>query len=98
MKVLIITEGIGYFQDVTGILKKISTITKDDLLFLITQTIELDDVEMDSYDLSPIANPAETIIYTNLHRKLTELRAQRDKILSQKKALYVDAKNKYMPD
>lgn len=97
MKILKIEDKIAYFisklepEEWTSI----ETLGKDNLLFLSTQILELDDVEMDEYQENLIGSLASQIIYKNIYGKLLELKANKQKILDEVNTKYQDKIDKY---
>lgn len=77
MKVLKHENSKAYFLDPNGNYKEIDLIDKDALLALVTKTLDNEDLEFDEFDASKIPNPAQQVIYKNIHAKLSELSAQR---------------------
>jgi len=96
MKYLIIRKGQGYFFNVEEKEKKIDSITKDDILFLLRQATNAEiDFEMDVIDKDNIKNEAEKIIYENIYIKFQELLKNKNVFIDESMALYKDAFAKY---
>ena len=96
MKYLIIRNGQGYFLNTEEKEKKIDSITKDDILFLLRQATNAEiDFEMDVIDKDNIKNEAEKIIYENIYIKFQELLKNKNVFIDESMALYKDAFAKY---
>lgn len=95
MKYLKIETNKGYYLDVNGDSKEIDQINKDDLLNLLTKTIEDSTFEMDEYDESQLANKAHQIIYKNIHEKLKNILDNKTRFSDEAKQMYKSAFEKY---
>ena len=75
--------------------KKIDTINKNDLLYLMDKIIDDDNFEMDEYREELIANKAHQIIYKNIYEKFTNLLENRTRFHDESRQLYKEAFERY---
>ena len=98
MKYLKVKKGKAYYLDSDSNLQEIDSILKDDMLHLLDAATDKDiNFEMDD-DIESIQNEAHKIIYKELHKRLGELLANKDKFLDESESLYKDAFQKYKDD
>ena len=96
MKYLIIKKGLGYFVNREGKEKIIDTISKEDILFLLTQATDVECVfEMDESNDDDIKNEAHKIIYENIYNKFKEFEKNKNIFIDESMALYKAAFEKY---
>ena len=70
MKLLKIENNLGYYRNEQGDFSSVDKITKEDLLRLVTLTLEKEDVEFDTYNDESLKNQAHQIIYKSIFEKL----------------------------
>lgn len=75
-------------------LKNIEDISKEDLLSIVDYILE-NDFELDLYQEGIIPNQVQDVIYKSLWQKLSLLKDEKDKIISEVDSLFKDAENKY---
>lgn len=76
--------------------KKIDTISKEDILFLLTQATDAEcEFEMDESNDDEIKNEAHKIIFENIYNKFNDLLKNKNKFLDESMAQYKDAFEKY---
>lgn len=95
MKILKIEDKKGFFLKKSLEYESIDKITKEWLYDLIELVIENKESVFDDSNIIEIVNPAQKIIYTNLHSRLLEIKSQRETILSNKNKVYREAFEKY---
>lgn len=95
MKLLRVNEHAGEFLDSAGTYVSIDKISKDDLLRLVSQTLEEHEVEFDPYDESVIKNPAHQIIYKSVSQKLIDLRGRKDTFRDESARLFLEDYDRY---
>lgn len=95
MKLLRINENVGEFLVASGDYALIDTISKDDLLRLVDQTLDQDEIEMDPYDDQLIKNQAHQVIYKSIYQKLNDLRGRRQEFVDESARLFLEDYEKY---
>lgn len=95
MKLLKIEDNRGYFLYKDGEYKAIDQISKDDLLRLVSFTLDEDNVEFDAYDEVLIKNHAHQVIYKSIVRKLQSLRERRQEFADEAARLYLEDYERY---
>lgn len=95
MKILKIDDKKGFFLKKNSEYELIDKITKEWLYDLIELVIENKESVFDDSTKIEIVNPAQKIIYSNLHSRLLEIKSQRETILSNKNKIYREAFEKY---
>lgn len=76
----------------------IDKITKESILSLINIVLDKNEIEMDEYNETLLANKAHQIIYRNVYGKLCELYEHKDTFQDDCSEMYKDALNKYETD
>lgn len=94
MKHLKIESGKGQYSINGTIWIDLDVITKDDLLKMMELTLD-DDFIIDDYDKEKLPNPAQEIMYRNIHSKLKELFQKRERFRDESQQYYKDALLKY---
>ena len=95
MKLLKISENVGQFLSADGNYILIDKISKEDLLRLLSRTLDEDGVEFDAYDEQTIKNQAHQVIYKSIVQKLTDLRKRRQEFIDESARLFLDEYEKY---
>lgn len=96
MKYLMIKKGQGFFCDAEEKERKIESITKEDILFLLRKaTDEGIDFEMDQLSDNDIKNEAGKIIYENIYLKFQELLKNKSAFVEESMKIYKDQLEKY---
>lgn len=95
MKLLKIDESCGYFRDLNGGYVQVDKISKDDLLRLVTWTLEEAEVENDPYDEKAIQHQAHQVIYKSILQKLESLRSRRQSFIDESARLFLDDYERY---
>lgn len=95
MKLLKIDDSHGHYRDGKGGYSPIDTIAKDDLLQLVSWTLEEDDVEFDVYDENAVKNQAHQIIYKSVFQKLRDLRGRRQEFIDESSRLFLEDYERY---
>lgn len=95
MKLLKIEANQGQFRDASGEYKPIDKIAKEDLLQLITWTLQEAEVIFDPYDENAIKNQAHQIVYKSVVQKLIDLRARKQEFIDESERLFLKEYEKY---
>lgn len=95
MKLLRIDANVGEFLDTNGVYQSVDKITKDDLLALVSRTLEDEFVEFDDYDETAIKNQAHQVIYKSIAQRLRVLRGRRQEFIDESARLYLSDYEKY---
>ena len=96
MKLLEIKENKGYYYDNKGEFATIDKITKDDILRLVSLTLDTkSEVEFDEYDVDNLKNHAHQIIYKSIFEKLQDLTKRKDEFIDESERLYLQEYEKY---
>lgn len=95
MKLLKISESLGFFLSEDGKFTEIDKICKDDLMRLVGRVLEEDEIEMDEYDDQAIKNQAHQVIYKSIFLKLLELRSRQKEFVDEASRLYLDDYERY---
>jgi hypothetical protein len=95
MKLLRIDGNQGQFRDVNANYKPIDQIAKEDLLQLVTWTLNEKEVEFDPYDEKAIKNQAQQIVYKSVDQKLQALRGRTQEFLDEAERLFLKEYEKY---
>jgi hypothetical protein len=90
-------DGQGYYVDSNGNEVSIEKINKEELLRLVTLTLQ-EDVEFDEYDEGALKNPAHQIVYKSIYGKLKGLRERKKEFRDESDRLYLDEYEKYRAD
>lgn len=98
MKLLKVNENCGHFLDDKGNYTLIDKIGKEDLLRLVSWTLQEESVELDDYDEQSIKNQAHQIIYKSIFQKLQSLRARRQEFIDESARLFLAEYEKYRND
>ena len=94
MKILKIESNAGHYLTAEGGFAPVDKITKEDLLRLVSQTLE-NDVEFDAYDEEALRNQAHQIIYKSVCEKLRNLSDRRQEFTDESERLYLHEYEKY---
>lgn len=94
MKYLRINSGKGEFSVDGSNWSDIDKIGKEDLLRLMSLSLK-ENFEMDPYDKTLLPNPAQEIVYRNLHGKLGDLCGTKERFKDESQRLYSEAIRKY---
>ena len=94
MKHLKIDANKGLYSIDGASWNEIDRIGKDDLLKLVDLALG-EEFEMDAYNKDNLPNPAHEIVYRNLHAKLADLQARKERFKDESQQLYRDAIRKY---
>lgn len=89
MKLLKIEASQGQFRDTSGNYKPIDQITKEDLIQLVTWTLDEKEVNFDPYDGDALKNQAHQIVYKNVIQKLLALKDRKQEFIDESKRLYL---------
>jgi len=96
MKLLKIDDNLGYYHDNQGEFATIDKITKDDILRLVSLTLDTkSEVEFDEYDEDNIKNHAHRIIYKSIFEKLQGIKQRRQEFTDESERLYLSEYEKY---
>lgn len=95
MKLLKIDANQGHFRDTSGNYKPVDKITKEDLLQLVTWTLNEKDVEFDPYDEKSIKNQAQQIVYKGVDQKLRTLRGRKQEFIDESERSFLKEYEKY---
>lgn len=95
MKLLKIDGNEGYFRDINGKYKPIHEIAKEDLLQLVTWTLNEKEVEFDTYDEKAIKNQAQQIVYKSVDQKLQTLRGRKQEFIDEAERSFLKEYEKY---
>lgn len=95
MKLLRIEDGAGAFLDASGQYVPVDRITKEEMLRLVSVTLESDAAELDPYDEVALKNAAHQVIYKSISQKLSELRTRRKEFVDESARLYLDDYERY---
>lgn len=95
MKLLKTDANQGHFRDTSGKYKAIDKITKEDLLQLVTWTLNEKDVEFDAYDENAIKNQAQQIVYKSVAQKLQNLRGRKQEFIDESERSFLKEHEKY---
>lgn len=98
MKLLKIDGNQGHFRGMDGKYKPIDKIAKEDLLQLVTWTLNEKEVEFDEYDENVIKNQAHQIVYKSVIQKLISLRGRKQEFIDESERLYLKEYEKYRDD
>lgn len=94
MKLLKIEDNKGFFLRTEDKYLPLDELSKDDLLRLVSQTLE-NEVEFDLYDDDKLKNQAHQIIYKNVYEKLSALHARREEFFDESERLFLADYEKY---
>jgi len=97
MKLLSITNNLGFYLCETGQYKPVDKITKEDLLRLVNLTLR-EDIELDAYDENVIKNQAHQIVYKSVFEKLRGLKDRKKEFVDESERLYLKEYEKYRED
>jgi hypothetical protein len=96
MKLLEIANNFGYYCDNLGKFATVDKITKDDILRLVTLTLDTNsEAEFDEYNNDNLKNQAHKIIYKSIFDKLQELKKRRQGFIDESARLYLAEYEKY---
>ena len=95
MKLLKIDSNQGYFLGASGEYKPIDKIGKEELLQLVTWTLDEKEAEFDAYDENAIKNPAHQIVYKSVVQKLQDLRGRKQEFIDESERLFLKEYEKY---
>ncbi len=98
MKILKIENNTGYFRkNSNDEWESIDKIDKDGLMMLLNIYMNIDSIDMDSYEAEeyPIANPAQKIIYKSIFDKFSHLAKHKDTFKDASDSLYWEEIQKY---
>ena len=95
MKLLKIESNEGQFRDANGNYKPIDKINKEELLQLVTWTLNENDIEFDTYDENAIKNQAHQVVYKSVVQKLHDLRGRKQEFIDDSKRLFLKEYEKY---
>ena len=95
MKLLKIEGNQGHFRDASGKHKPIDKITKEDLLQLVTWTLNEKEVEFDAYDENVVKNQAHQIVYKSVLQKLENLRGRKQEFIDESERSFLKEYEKY---
>lgn len=95
MKLLKIEGNQGLFRGCDGNYKTIDKIAKEDLLQLVTWTLNEEDVEFDAYDESAIKNHAQQIVYKSVVQKLTDLKGRKQEFIDESERSFLKEYERY---
>lgn len=95
MKLLKIDGNQGLFRGSDGNYKSIDKIAKDDLLELVTWTLNEEGAEFDAYDESAIKNHAQQIVYKSVVQKLADLRARKQEFIDESERAFLKEYERY---
>lgn len=94
MKVLKIDNNQGfYFSE--GEYKEIDKIDKEGLLKIVKLIVDDESVEIEEYNPELLKNQAHQVIYSNLFRKLSDLKSRRSGFIDESKRLFLDEYRRY---
>jgi len=94
MKLLKISDNLGYFLNEAGEFLPIDKITKEDLLRLVDLTLG-EDGEFDEFDKEKIKNQAHQIVYKSIYEKLRDLGNRKQEFIDESERLYLADYEKY---
>jgi len=94
MKLLKISNDVGYFLDKNNKFKPIDSITKDDLLHLVN-LILTGELDFDEYDEEKIKNQAHQIVYKSIQEKLQSFIDRRQEFIDESERIYLTEYEKY---
>ena len=95
MKLLKIDNNQGHFWAGNGKYKPIDKIAKEDLLQLVTLTLNEKEVKFDAYDENAIKNQAHQIVYKSVVQKLQDLRGRKQEFIDESERLFLKEYEKY---
>lgn len=95
MKLLKIESNQGHFRSSNGNYKAIDKIAKEDLLQLVTWTLNEEVVEFDVYDENTIKNHAQQIVYKSVVQKLADLRGRKQEFIDESERSFLKEYEKY---
>jgi len=95
MKLLKIDQNSGFFRDSAGVYLPINQVTKEDLLHLVSLTLEDAACSFDEYDEKLVKNEAQRVIYKSIHQKLVDLKSRRLAFLDASARLYLNEYEDY---
>ena len=95
MKLLKIEEGKGYFLGENNEQQPIDKLTKEDLFWMVNQTLGQAEISFDEYDDDLLRNQAHQIIYKNVHAKLLRLRERRSEFTDESERLFLEDYENY---
>ena len=95
MKLLKIDSNQGHFRGGDGKYKPVDKIAKEDLLQLVTWTLNEKEVEFDAYDENAIKNQAHQIVYKSVVQKLQDLRGRKQEFIDESERLFLKEHEKY---
>ena len=95
MKLLKIDANQGHFRDVSGKYKPIDKIAKEDLLQLVTWTLNEKEADFDAYDENAIKNQAHQIVYKSVAQKLQNLGGRKQEFIDESERLFLKEYEKY---
>jgi len=98
MKLLKIDGNLGHYRDVNGKYKPIDKIAKEDLLRLVTWTLNEKEVEFDNYDENAIKNQAHQIVYKSIVQKLRTLKGRKQEFTDESERSFLKEFEKYRDD
>ncbi len=94
MKLLKIEDNLGHYLVDQDDFAPIDKITKEDLLWLVDQTLA-EEVEFDEYDDEAIKNQAHQILYKSISEKLASLKERKQEFTDESERLYLEEYEKY---
>lgn len=97
MKLLSISDNLGYYLGESGQTIPVDKITKDELLRLVNLTLSKD-VEFDEYDEHAIKNQAHQIVYKSILEKLRGIRDRKQEFTDESERLFLKEYEKYRDD
>jgi hypothetical protein len=97
MKLLSINDSGASFRGKEGALVPIDKLTKEDLMQLVSWTLDEETVEYDAYDESRIKNQAHQIVYKSVVQKLKDLRERRKEFRDESSRLFLKEYERYKP-
>ncbi len=98
MKLLEVKDNCGHYRDDKGNYSPIDRIGKEDLLRLVTWTLQEEVVEFDDYDEQAIKNQAHQIVYKSIVQKLRTLRDRRQEFIDESARLFLEDYENYRDD
>lgn len=75
--------------------KSVELIEKEDVLDMLTYMLDHDDCSFDPFDEKALQNPAQQLIYKELHSELTKVYASRKEIVQRINDQFKEIESKY---
>jgi hypothetical protein len=95
MKCLKIEKDRGWYTLDDKEWKEIDKIDKDDLMRLLDLAISNESFEIDDFNQEKLANQAQSIIYSNIYKKFSELLNNKTRFKDESESMYKEALDKY---